>query len=235
MRNNKVLYLLPQSLSPAAAIPNLLVCKTFHSSWQSRIFKVHSHKIRINQKEETGRCHVNRVINVKISSNGLYRHQWLHVWCIERNIFHCATSKHKKTNIQADGHSTKQLAVFFKMSVSGNNTKTEKLSRLQKTDIKQNSLCFYGREIRGIWTSSLQRTLKKFRGKKTHRYREEKVNANGVKVLTFEASTWKTTQEFFVLFLQIFCRSEFLSIDNAFLAQGCSSSVTHLRMNCWIS
>ena len=75
--------------------------------------------------------------------------------------------KNKKTNIQADGHSTKQLAVFFKMSVSGNNTKTEKLSRLQKTDIKQNSLCFYGREIRGIWTSSLQRTLKKFRGKKT--------------------------------------------------------------------
>jgi hypothetical protein len=29
----------------------------------------------------------------------------------------------------------------------------------------------------------------KVQGKKNHRYREEKVNANGVKVLTFEAST----------------------------------------------
>lgn len=72
VRNKKVLYLLPQSLSSAAAIPNLSVCKTFHSSWQSHILKVHSHKMHNNQKEQTGRCHINRVINVKISSNGIY-------------------------------------------------------------------------------------------------------------------------------------------------------------------
>lgn len=72
VRNKKVLYLLPQSLSSAAAIPNLSVCKTVHSSWQSHILKVHSDKMHNNQKEQTGRCHINQVINVKISSNGIY-------------------------------------------------------------------------------------------------------------------------------------------------------------------
>lgn len=98
VRNKKVLYLLPQSLSSAAAIPNLSVCKTFHSSWQSHILKVHSHKMHNNKKNKQADVTLTGWSMLKSLVMGYIAITWLLVWCIERNTFHCATSKHKQTS-----------------------------------------------------------------------------------------------------------------------------------------
>lgn len=156
------------SLSSAAAIRNLLVCKIFHSSLQLHIFKVHSHKIHINQKKkEIGTCHTNRVINVKISSNGIYCYHVTPGMLIERNIFHCTASEHKKTNIRVDGHSIKQLAVFSRMSVSGNNTKTEKPSRLQKRETRNRTALAFMGEKSGAYGHQVCNILSGSSGKET--------------------------------------------------------------------
>lgn len=56
------------------------------------------------------------------------------------NTLHCSISKHKKTNksklraiLPKKGEKNNNLVVFIKMSMSRNNTKTEKLFRLQET------------------------------------------------------------------------------------------------------
>lgn len=114
-----------------------------------------------------GTCHINRVINVKLSSNGIDCYHVTPGMLIERNIFHSAASEHKKTNIRVDGHSIKQLAVFVTMSVSGNNTKTEKPSRLQKTETQNKTAFAFMEEKSGAYGHQVCNVLSKSSGKKT--------------------------------------------------------------------
>lgn len=133
----KVSYLLP------AAMANLLACKTLHSSWQLHIFKVHLHKIHINQKEETRRCCLNRVITVKITHNGKY---WHHVppdmayWKEYISLWYLQAWENKRPN----------WGPFYKITVSIlQNVNVRKQHKdwktfqiIENTRHKMNSLCF---------------------------------------------------------------------------------------------